>query len=320
MKHKIAITSGDIDGIGAEVIAKALYKIAQQQGYQFIIWLQQKEQLYNLNSLIAQNRVGFVPNWRSFENLEDKDSYDFIFIEKQCPPCEWVEEVAQLAMEKKVNAMVTAPLSKTGIVQAGRNDIGHTEILKRISGAKDLFMTFLGDQFSVLLLTGHAPVAQAVESITEELTLRAIQLGSQFVGQLMKDRINKPMGLVGVNPHAGENGLLGLKENKVYTGLIKKVNLQGIPIEGPLVPDVCFQKKFWPSYSLYIASYHDQGLIPFKMVHSESGGVHITLGLPFHRTSVDHGTAKDIFGKGVANEDSMVKAIETALSLVQKKG
>jgi 4-hydroxythreonine-4-phosphate dehydrogenase len=122
-----------------------------------------------------------------------------------------------------------------------------------------------------------------------------------------------PIGLLGLNPHAGDSGLIGQEEQTVISKAMKQLFELGIPVVGPLVPDAAFQKENWGKYSTFVACYHDQGLIPFKSIHGFDSGVHLTLGLSLKRTSVDHGTAKDIFGKNKANPGSMVSALRWAI-------
>jgi 4-hydroxythreonine-4-phosphate dehydrogenase len=126
----------------------------------------------------------------------------------------------------------------------------------------------------------------------------------------------RPMALVGVNPHAGENGLIGKEE--IWMAKLIRQSQSRHPIEGPLVPDSAFLPKNWGRYSLYVVPYHDQGLIPFKMIHGFDSGVHLTLGLPFVRTSVDHGTAKELFAKDKARFGSMQDALLTAIRLIKE--
>jgi 4-hydroxythreonine-4-phosphate dehydrogenase len=132
---------------------------------------------------------------------------------------------------------------------------------------------------------------------------------------LDKKPASRPLALLGLNPHAGEEGIIGDTEKKIHHSVIESARERGVKIEGPLVPDAAFFEKNWSEYSVYIANYHDQGLIPFKMIHGQESGIHLTMGLPFVRTSVDHGTAKDIFGKNKADASSMTLAIEWAIRL-----
>ena len=167
----------------------------------------------------------------------------------------------------------------------------------------------------MLLATGHQPLQTAVAEFNREALLEALKAAAQMRGLLKTSRRRKPLALVGLNPHAGEDGLIGREE--VWFREVMKASR--LPVEGPLVPDAAFLPQNWDKYSVYVCPYHDQGLIPFKMIHGFQSGVHLTLGLPFVRTSVDHGTAKDLFGKGKANPGSMLEALRAAIHLSKEK-
>jgi 4-hydroxythreonine-4-phosphate dehydrogenase len=210
--------------------------------------------------------------------------------------------------------MVTAPLSKTSIIASGLKDIGHTEILSRVCAVRDLFMGFLGSKFCVVLMTGHEPLSAAAASFSATKLTKALHAARALRSLLPPAKNKKPLAVVGMNPHAGENGLLGREEGWM-SALIGNLKSEFGEIAGPLVPDAAFLPQNWKSYSVYLCPYHDQGLIPFKMVHGFKSGVHLTLGLPFVRTSVDHGTAKELYGKNKAEPGSMKDAILTAMRL-----
>ncbi|MEK6554999.1 MAG: 4-hydroxythreonine-4-phosphate dehydrogenase PdxA, partial [Bdellovibrionota bacterium] len=158
------------------------------------------------------------------------------------------------------------------------------------------------------------PLASVSQNLISSKVLAAATLLTQFKSDLPK-LAKKPLALVGLNPHSGEGGLIGNEEISVLNPVLKSLNEKGLKIEGPLVPDSAFLKTNWKKYSFFICPYHDQALIPFKMIHGQDMGVHMTLGLPFVRTSVDHGTAKDIFNKNKANPGSMIDAIKWAMQL-----
>lgn len=310
-KIRIAITTGDVTGIGWEVTVKALNNLKAKSGVQFLVYR-------------SPGRLPSAPKIRHFKSIQVADlkaglaqPFDpkkVIEILSPLPPPLWVEGAAQACMTGDLQALVTAPLSKTSIVEAGLKDIGHTEILQRISGRPDLFMGFIGNKFNVLLGTGHKPLVEAIQSLNLHHLAKVFQATRLFIKALPAKRRRLPAALVGVNPHAGESGLIGREEGWIR-GLIEDQRSRGLRIAGPLVPDAAFLPRNWPLFSTYICLYHDQGLIPFKMVHGFSNGVHLTLGLPFVRTSVDHGTAKDLFGKNKAKFGSMRDAIVTAIRL-----
>jgi 4-hydroxythreonine-4-phosphate dehydrogenase len=244
-------------------------------------------------------------------------------ISSNLPPPLWVETTAQAAHFGHIDGMATAPLSKTAVSSAGLQDLGHTGILKRITKSKDLFMGFIGDHFSVVLATGHVPIERIATELTANRLTAAVKAAEHLRQVLAMEKslrtANYPLALLGLNPHAGESGLIGSTEKDIHCPVLSAVRESGIEVEGPLVPDAAFFKTNWKKYSVFIANYHDQGLIPFKMIHGQESGIHITLGLPFIRTSVDHGTAKDIFGTGKADPSSMRLAIEWALKLAVAK-
>lgn len=311
---RLLITTGDPDGVGWEVTCKALNSIGPVKDVQFFIF--------------RENSSGPKLN-RKFKTIQARSLTEaalhafkhntVIEIHNGQPPARWVEESAAACGKGTFDGMVTAPLSKTSIVRAGLKDIGHTEILERVSGIKPLFMGFIGAKFNVLLATGHAPVKTAIASLSLNQFNKAVQAALTMRKALAPAKQKLPLAIVGVNPHAGEDGLIGDEEGWMR-GFIEDVRARGERLMGPLVPDAAFLPKNWPLYSVYICPYHDQGLIPFKMVHGFKSGVHITLGLPFVRTSVDHGTAKDIHGRNKAEPGSMKDAIKTAIRLCKERG
>ena len=309
----LAITTGDIDGIGTEVASKALQAIGPSESHVYFLWRSSfipKNDLDRIDSVFERATVQSVIDGFSTD-LSPKNI--LIDIESELSPALWVEQVARLCMDDKMAGLVTAPLSKTEIVQSGLNDNGHTGILKRISNTKNVFMSFLGEQMNVTLLTGHQSPRRAYDSITKELLTDCIEKTSHLASTLDSEIRQKPVAIVGSSPHAGEEGVIDDLEDKIYRPVIEDLKTQGLNIEGPLVPDVCFQASEREKYAYYVASYHDQGLIPFKMLHGTQSGIQYSLGLPFIRTSVDHGTAKDIFGKETADFGSMKAAIEFAI-------
>ncbi len=318
MKKKIVITTGDFDGIGLEITYKALKKIPSTvfENYIFFIYIgpfSQKSIVARLKNnfkfvIIKEDAKGF-PKFNS-DDLTAEVKIVFIFSLRS--PADWVFSAAKLSKDYFFHAMVTAPLSKTLIKSSGYNEIGHTEILKKVSGCNNLYMLFLGKFFNVVLLTGHLPLAKvpkSLNSFNDTKFIQALQNIRKFLPQPIKD---KPFALLGLNPHAGEKGIIGGHTEDHLEKFFARKKLNFV---GSLVPDAAFLKKNWPLYSIYIATYHDQGLIPFKMIHGQDSGVHITLGLPFIRTSVDHGTAKELFGSNRANPNSMIDAILWAVRL-----
>lgn len=314
---RIAITTGDTDGVGVEVAAKALAKIGSKEDITFYLWRPPRCSPKYLHMIDRRFKRVTVNSWPEALKVPIESRRQLVDISSHLPPPVWVETSAQAAHFGHIDAISTGPLSKTAIASAGLSDMGHTGILKRVSRSKELFMGFIGDRFNVVLATGHIPISQVSEKLTASRLKAAIEAADQL--RLILDRKvqNRPMALLGLNPHAGEEGLIGATESEIHSTALAdaKSSKPQVKIEGPLVPDAAFFKENWKKYSVFVANYHDQGLIPFKMIHGQESGIHITLGLPFIRTSVDHGTAKDIFGTGRADPSSMRLAIEYAIKL-----
>ena len=312
---RIAITTGDVDGIGTEVTAKALAKTKPQSGVCFYLWRSPRMPSRELALIDRHFKRVTVTSWPEALKVTPDSHRQLVDISSNLPPALWVETTAQACMFDHIDAMVTAPLSKTAIILSGLKDLGHTGILKRVSKTKELFMGFVGDKFNVVLATGHVSLADVPSTLTAARLGKAIQAANQMRSLLEKKVAARPLALLGLNPHSGEEGLIGAEEQSVHAKALDAALEAEILVEGPLVPDAAFFRENWGRYSVYIANYHDQGLIPFKMIHGQESGIHITMGLPFVRTSVDHGTAKDIFGKNKADPSSMRLAIDWALRL-----
>jgi 4-hydroxythreonine-4-phosphate dehydrogenase len=296
-KHRILITSGDTDGIGLEITVKALNKIGPVRDVTFFL----------VRSPQSTETKNLSKRFREFDVVE---------IISDDSPAKWVLEAAKLCKAKLFSGMVTAPLSKTEIKRAGMKHVGHTDILKAVAKAKHTFMTFHGSKMNVVLATGHVPVQKL--RLSKKLITAAAIAADGFRRSLPAKTRRLPVGIVALNPHAGEKGIIGGEEEKIFKPAIATLKKRGLRVEGPLVPDVVFAKQNWQKFSVLVAAYHDQGLIPFKLLHGFSDpGVHLTLGIPWVRTSVDHGTAKDIYGKNLADPRSMIAAIKLAIDLIR---
>jgi 4-hydroxythreonine-4-phosphate dehydrogenase len=321
---RIGITSGDAGGIGPEVVAKALKKIGPTKNVQFFLWRNSSFPKRDLLRISKSFKLITVESWAQALNRIPNSPREIVDICGSNNPAKWVEEAGLACYFKHLDALATGPLSKPSILAAGMADVGHTDILKRVSQTKQAYMTFIGENFNVMLLTGHLPLKDVAAKITEQDLSQGIHAATQFAkllsqaypkGNRRKDSLDKkPVGVLGLNPHAGDQGVIGTEEGSIILPTIEKLRKDKVLVEGPLVPDSAFTPDNWPRYSVYLAQYHDQGLIPFKTVHGQNG-VHLTWGLPFVRTSVDHGTAFDIAGKDKADESSMRLAIELAIKL-----
>lgn len=299
MKQPLIITTGDADGIGPEVVSKALLKI-KKLDRPFIITSQVT--IPNWLKLKKKYSIEIVDKWVDIVGNSKKN---YLLLNPKSSPQDFVYAAALGCHEKLFSAMATGPMSKS-------KEMGHTEILKKVSGKKNLFMAFIGAQFSTVSSTGHIPLKNVSERLTLPLLKEAL-ICSHELSKKIKNK--KPIALLGLNPHAGEFGLIGKEEILLLKPLLKWAKSSRIPVVGPLPPDTAFTAEMQMQFSVYLGLYHDQVLIPFKAIHGFKDGVHLTLGLDFVRTSVDHGTAKDIVGKNKAHHESMQKSIEWACRL-----
>jgi 4-hydroxythreonine-4-phosphate dehydrogenase len=314
---RIVITTGDADGIGTEVATKALAKLKPKKGYQFLLWRSPRCPRSDLRRLDRAFDRKIVTSWPEALKEPSDDYRVLIDINSPLSPASWVDTTAQASLFGHIDAMVTGPLSKTSIVAAGLKDIGHTGILERVTGATSVFPGFLGEKFNVVLATAHIPFSKIESQLTTSKLLAAIEAAERMRLVLPKRIQALPIGVVGLNPHASEDGLMGSFEEKVIQPAIQQALAKKYRVEGPLVPDAAFLPDNWSKHSVFVACYHDQGLIPFKMIHGQNSGIQVTLGLPIIRTSVDHGTAKDLFGRDKADYRSMYNALDWAIKLIE---
>jgi len=338
-KPIIAISSGDPSGIGPEVTIKALasglpYSVARPvvisdsgvmaeaiQSLNLEIKLniidtptdgKYKPGVIDMIDLKNFNRKGLIPRKPTAES--GRASF------------EYVRKVIELAMNNDADATVTGPISKEAIRMAGFDFAGHTEIFAHFTGTSDYAMMLADGDFRVVHVNTHVSMLEAIKRITAERVLNTIVLTHKALK--MMGITNPRIAVNGLNPHAGENGLFGTEEIAHIIPAINRAREKGINADGPHPPDTAFPKMKGGLYDAVVCMYHDQGHIPVKLLgfrlEKESGkwetisGVNITLGLPIVRVSVDHGTAFDIAGKGIANEESMIQAIIYAAKLSDK--
>ncbi len=223
----------------------------------------------------------------------------------------YIEACVDLAMAKKISAMVTCPVTKTAMKMAGSDFHGHTELIAHRSGAREVAMMLAGETLKVVLVTIHIPISLVSKKLSIDGIVRTIRMTSQALVERFGIP-NPKIGVAGLNPHAGEAGLFGSEEETLIRPAVLAAQKMGLPAEGPLPPDTVFYHAARGRYDSVVCMYHDQGLIPFKMLHFHDG-VNITLGLPIIRTSVDHGTAYDIAWQGIADHTSLVQAVKTAV-------
>ncbi len=324
----IAITMGDAAGIGPETIVKALQVkqiyslccplvIGEGSVMQEAIKLVNKPlRLHSIKATAEiKGRFGVI-ELLDLHNLDWKE----VAVGQVCIACgkaamEYIARAAQLALRGEVKAIVTAPISKEATVQAGYGDVGHLEYLAHLTGATEYATMLVTGQLRVVHLTTHYSLKHACDFVTRENILAKLKLTHHSFRQW---GIERPcIGVAALNPHAGEGGLFGSEEVEQIAPAVKEAQALGIDARGPLPADSIFTRAISGEFDVVLAMYHDQGHIPIK-VHGFEKSVSVALGLPFVRTSVDHGTAFDIAGKGIANAQSLEEAIKTAVDLSQE--
>jgi 4-hydroxythreonine-4-phosphate dehydrogenase len=325
----IAITMGDAAGIGPEIVVKALLKkqiygicyplvIGEGTAMQAAIKLVNRPvKLYPVKTVAELKGQFGVIDLLDLRNLDWKE----VVIGQISGACgkaamEYIAEAARLAVQGKVKAIVTAPISKEATIKAGYGDVGHLEFLARLTHAAEYATMLVSGPLRVVHLTTHHSLSQACALVTRERVLARLKLTHD---SLLKWGIKRPrIGVAALNPHAGEGGLFGSEENEQIVPAVKAAQALGIDARGPFPADSIFTRAISGEFDVVLAMYHDQGHIPIK-VYGFERSVSVALGLPFVRTSVDHGTAFDIAGKGVATSQSLEEAIKMAVRLSQEK-
>lgn len=299
-----------------EVASKALITLGPQAGVKFILYGAPKPLKLWKRPLEKRFRISVSDRLKDcLDNLPSSKA-DLHLIQSEEAPVAWVKEASLHCLRFPSScALVTGPLSKTGIKEAGFPYIGHTELLKKVSRKRDLFQVYLGSKMNVLLVTDHISLAEVPKRLAQRGLIEKAVLQGLEVRKAM--RMKGPLAFLALDPHAGEEGVIG-KQDQHHQRVLQRLPIGKGELIGPLPADSAFEESLRKKVSLYIALYHDQGLIPFKSLHGFGEGVHLTAGLPFVRTSVDHGTAKNLFGKNKADPGSMTDAIRTALKMVRK--
>ena len=225
-----------------------------------------------------------------------------------------IEAATRLCLEGKLDAIATAPINKESLKLAGSAFPGHTEMLTALCGASESLMCFFVGDLRVILLTIHVSLAEAIKAITKQRVLDALLLADR---ELRRFGLARPrIAVAGLNPHASEHGLFGMEEAREIQPAVNECAARGLTVSGPFPADTLFLRASRGEFDAVVACYHDQGLIAVKCL-AFGEAVNVTLGLPIIRTSVDHGTAFDIAGRGVADHRSMVEAIKLAARLVE---
>ena len=326
MSSWIGISLGDVTGIGPEITLKALAAEASADDTRYLL-IGDMDCLHRINQQSGLN----IP-LQLYNGDQDAPGRFFVCnpLAEPLPPdltagspaaaraaVSWLAHGAECCLRRELNALVTAPVNKEAIVRAGQPFIGQTEYLSNLAGTDRTVMMLLGQDergrwLRVALATTHVAIKMVSEQITHASVEKAIELAAQACHDLGLPRSR--VGVCGLNPHAGEGGEFGDEEIKVIGPAVMAAQKRRIDVVGPLSADTLFHRAYKGDYDAVVAMYHDQGLAPLKMIAFESG-VNWTLGLPFIRTSPDHGTAYDIAGKGIAGPSSMIAAIRLAKQL-----
>ncbi len=313
---KIAITMGDPGGIGPEIALKAVS--ATIHDYEHI--LVGDRAVFKETAVMLRKNGTFLP-FSLQDEISIIDSGSAKGFTKTSPSIEGGEaayqaivKATEIAMAGDVDAVATAPISKEGLNLAGHKWPGHTELMAHLTNTKDFAMMLMGGGLRVMLVTIHEPLSNVPKLITKASVLKTLHL-AQKACELLTIK-NPRIAVAGLNPHAGEAGLIGKEEAKIIIPAIEAAKAEGIPVTGPYPADSLFYKAYNGQFDLVVSMYHDQGLVPLKLLAFETG-VNVTIGLPIVRTSPDHGSAFDIAWRGNANPMSMIQATRLAADLVE---
>ncbi|MBU1054980.1 MAG: 4-hydroxythreonine-4-phosphate dehydrogenase PdxA [Proteobacteria bacterium] len=319
----IGITAGDPAGIGPEIILSALshpslYKLCRPFVIGDMAVMETAKKVINSsielncisNHCRGRYQTGAIDLLCISELEFNEKSWANPTIQTGKAMVEYIIKATDMALNEEISAIVTCPINKKVMQLAGFDYNGHTELIAERTGTKDFVMMMAGDRLKVSLVTIHMPLKNVSDAISIESVFTTIKITGEAL--IKRFGIKSPkIAVAGLNPHAGESGIFGNEENDIIIPAIEKSVKEGFNVSGPFPPDTIFYNALNKIYDAVISMYHDQGLIPFKMVHFKDG-VNTTLGIPIVRTSVDHGTAYDIAGKGKADPGSLISAIKMA--------
>jgi 4-hydroxythreonine-4-phosphate dehydrogenase len=333
----LGVTMGDPAGVGPEIIARATAEPAVRAACRPVVIgaaATMREALALVGGAQALHAVSRVADCRWAEGtveVLDLGNVDMATL----PRCEvsaaagraayeYIERAVALAQAGEIDAIVTAPVNKEALAAAGVQHSGHTEILAQLSNTRDFAMLLMGKELKVIHVTTHVALRRVPDLVTRERVLKTIRLAQKTLEGLGQPRGR--IAVAGLNPHAGEDGLFGDEERQQIVPAIEAARAEGLSVTGPLPADTLFSRARGGEFDIVVAMYHDQGHIPVKTLGFEYdettkkwtglSGVNVTVGLPFLRVSVDHGTAFDRSWKGVANHESMVEALDVATRMI----
>lgn len=324
----IAVTMGDPAGIGPEIIAKTFAdEDFHDEGRTFVVGdagiMQKTTRLLKLplhvNAIASPEEALFEPDTIDVLAVgELPEDLPFGKLDARAGEAafRYVEKATELASAGGVGAIATAPLNKEAMHLAGHKYPGHTEILAELTGTKDYAMMLVASDLKVIHVSTHVSLREAIERARPERELAVIHLAHDSLRALGIE--NPKVAVAGLNPHAGENGLFGTEDAEMIAPAVEAAVEEGIEATGPWPPDTVFMRARQGEFDIVVVQYHDQGHIPIKLMGFDTG-VNVTVGLPFFRTSVDHGTAFDIAGTGKAEHASMRAALDLARRLAEAK-
>jgi len=336
----LGITMGDPAGVGPEITAKALAMpevgaacravvIGDRSVMEATLGILRSAQRLHPVSAIGECR--FEPGTIECLDLANVDAAALpraqVSAEAGRAAYAYIERAVRLCQSGDIDGMVTAPVNKEALAAAGVQHSGHTEILAKLSDTKDFAMLLMGRELKVIHVTTHVALRRVPDLCTQDRVLRVIRLAQQTMNGLGVARPR--IAVCGLNPHAGEDGLFGEEEKTQITPAVEVARREGLDAHGPLPADTLFSRARGGEFDIVVAMYHDQGHVPVKTLGftyddtrgqwTGLSGVNVTVGLPFLRVSVDHGTAFDRAWKGIANPESMLEAIDVAVRMLAAK-
>lgn len=312
--QRIGITLGDPAGIGPEVICKALNTI-ESLAREGIVVIGSGETLARA-ARIAGAEAGLLGTLVVEEVESDPLPFGKIDVRGGEASFRYVSRAVEMAKRGEIGCIVTAPISKEALNAAGHHYDGHTGMLAALTGAKSSFMLLASERLSVVHVSTHVSLKDAITRLNTERVLATIRAGHAHFERIGRHRPR--IAVAGLNPHCGEKGLFGREDDEIIAPAVAAARTEGIDAAGPISPDTLFYRAYNGAFDLVVAQYHDQGHIPMKLVAFDTA-VNVTLGLPIDRCSVDHGTAFDIAGTGKANHVNMLSAIAYARKLTASR-
>jgi 4-hydroxythreonine-4-phosphate dehydrogenase len=322
----VAVTMGDPTGVGPEIVAKVFGEDGAHRAVVVgdVTIMRRAIDLLGLplrvNAVDSPAEARFEPGTVDVVAATDLPAdlpYGVVDARGGGAAYEYVRRAVELAQADEVHAIATAPLNKEAMHRAGFRYPGHTEVLAELTGTRDYAMMLVTDELRVIHVSTHVSLEEAIRRVQPERELTVIRLADRSLKLL---GVEQPrVAVAGLNPHAGESGLFGTQDRDVIAPAVEAARAEGIDASGPWPPDTVFMQARQGRFDIVVVQYHDQGHIPIKLMGFDTG-VNVTVGLPFFRTSVDHGTAFDIAGTGRADHASMRAALDLAASLARPVG